>query len=161
MPARYDLSSSTRHRAIAVIAMVAAIVCAVAPIRAEAQYAEDFGAYRVRYSAIPTDQLLPDIARTYAIVRSRQRGLLNIAVQRNTTDGTTQPTRATLDGTATSLSGQSVRLKFREISEDGSVYYISEFPVSAPDTYRFTINVTPESATSAHVLKFSQDFVAE
>jgi Domain of unknown function (DUF4426) len=126
-----------------------------------AQYAEDFGPYRVHYSALPTDQLLPDVAKQYGITRSRARGLLNIAVQRAARGETSAPVRAALKGDASSLSGQRVPLAFREIVEEGAVYYISEFPVSAPDTYQFTISITPESATSAYTLKFSQDFVAD
>jgi hypothetical protein len=126
-----------------------------------AQNAQDFDAYRVRYSALPTDQLLPDVAKSYGINRSRQRGLLNIAVQKNASGSESDPIRAALDGSATSLGGQRVPLKFREISEDGAVYYISEFPVSPPDTYRFEIKVTPESATTSYTVRFNQDFVAD
>jgi uncharacterized protein DUF4426 len=143
------------------LALIATTILAAAPISGRAQYAEDFGEYRVRYSALPTDQLLPDIARAYGIDRSRQRGLLNIAVQRSAAGRASDPIRALLNGTATSLGGQRVSLKFREIAEDGAVYYISEFPVSAPDTYRFSINVTPEGAAAPYLLKFSQDFVAD
>lgn len=138
-----------------------AVLCIFSAFQVCAQNAQDFDAYKVRYSALPTDQLLPDVARAYGINRSRQRGLLNIAVQRNASGGTSDPIRAALDGSATSLGGQRVSLKFREISEDGAVYYISEFPVSAPDTYRFEIKVTPESATVPYVLRFNQDFVAD
>jgi hypothetical protein len=126
-----------------------------------AQYAEDFGAYRVRYNALPTEHLLPTVAQAYGIVRSNELGLLNIAVQRKADGETSTPIRATLAGTATSLGGQRAALKFREIAEDGAVYYIAQFPISAPDTYRFDISITPESATSPYVLKFGQDFVAD
>lgn len=142
-------------------ALIAALILGAIPVIGQAQYAEDFGDYRVRYSALPTDQLLPDVARAYGIERSRQRGLLNVAVQRSAAGRASDPIRALLNGTATSLGGQRVSLKFREIAEDGAVYYISEFPVSAPDTYRFSINVTPEGATAPYLLKFNQDFVAD
>lgn len=143
------------------LALIATMILATAPGSGHAQYAEDFGEYRVRYSALPTDQLLPDVARAYGIDRSRQRGLLNVAVQRSASGRASDPIRALLNGTATSLGGQRVSLKFREIAEDGAVYYISEFPVSPPDTYRFSINVTPEGATTPYLLKFNQDFVAD
>ena len=140
--------------------LFAASVSVIATI-AHAQYAENFGAYRVRYNALPTEQLLSDVAQAYGIVRSQQLGLVNIAVQRSADGDASAPIRATLNGTATSLSGQRVELKFREIAEDGAVYYIAQFPISAPDTYRFDISITPESATSPYALKFSQDFVAD
>lgn len=152
---------SRQRDRVGIAAIAIAAVLASAAIIGHAQYAEDFGAYRVHYSALPSDQLLPAVAKEYGIVRSRERGLLNVAVQRTASGATSDPVRATLDGTATSLGGARVALKFREISEDGAVYYISEFPVSAPDTYRFSISITPENATSPHVLKFSQDFVAD
>jgi hypothetical protein len=138
-----------------------ALVFAIASSPLCAQNAQDFDAYRVRYNALPTDQLLPDVAKSYGINRSRQRGLLNVAVQKNASGSASDPIRAALDGSATSLGGQRVPLKFREISEDGAVYYISEFPVSPPDTYRFEIKVTPESATTSYTVRFSQDFVAD
>lgn len=140
--------------ALAVLVLVFA-----APLAA--QNFEDFDAYRVRYSALPTDRLLAEVATTYGIRRSARRGLLNIAVQRNAAGSTSDPIRSTLSGTATSLGGQRVTLTFREIAEDGAVYYISEFPVSPPDTYRFEIKVTPESATVAYVLRFNKEFVAD
>lgn len=145
----------------AAIARLLAASLAIIAIAAHAQYAQDFGAYRVRYNALPSEHLLPDIAQAYAIVRSQQLGLVNIAVQRSADGDTAAPIRATLNGTATSLGGQRVALKFREIAEDGAVYYIAQFPISAPDTYRFDISITPESATSPYTLKFGQDFVAD
>lgn len=144
-----------------VVAGFFALALLVAPFGARAQNVQEFGAYRVHYSALPTEQLLPDVARKYDIARSRGRGLLNIAVQRTADGDTSAPVRATLKGTVTSLAGERTPLSFREIAEEGAVYYIAEFPVSAPDTYRFDISITPESATSADLLKFSQDFVAD
>lgn len=152
---------SNMRRCARVIAPLLVASFAVIAIAAHAQYAQDFGAYRVRYNALPTQHLLPSVAQAYGIPRSQQLGLVNVAVQRNADGDTSTPIRATLNGTATSLAGQRVALKFREIAEDGAVYYLSEFPVSAPDTYRFTISITPESATSPYLLKFSQDFVAD
>lgn len=138
-----------------------ALIGAIAAFGAQAQYAQDFGAYRVRYSALPSTQLLPDVAKSYGIVRSSARGFVNIAVQRTASGDASSPIRAAIDGKATSLGGASVALKFREIAEDGAVYYIGEFPVSAPDTYRFAISITPEPGATSFVVKFDQEFVAD
>ena len=158
----FDASDRTNaRRCVGAIARRVAVSLVVVAVSAHAQYSEDFGAYRVRYNALPSEQLLPDVAQAYGIVRSQQLGLVNIAVQRSADGDTSAPIRATLNGTATSLGGQRFALKFREIAEDGVVYYIAQFPISAPDTYRFDISVTPESATSPYTLKFGQDFVAD
>lgn len=143
------------------LAFLLAALAIVFASAAQAQYSEDFGAYRVRYSALPTATLLPDVAHRYAIVRSDERGYVNIAVQRIADGDGAPPIRATVSGTASPLDGAAVPLRFREIVEDGAVYYIGEFPVSPPDTYRFSLSVTPEGATSPYLLKFHQDFVAD
>ncbi|HEV7490566.1 MAG TPA: DUF4426 domain-containing protein [Rhodanobacteraceae bacterium] len=154
-------NSTNADRRAGAIAWLYIAAFALVGTAAHAQYAENFGEYRVRYNALPTQHLLPSVAQAYGIVRSHERGLVNIAVQRNSAGDTSAPIRATLSGTATSLGGQRVALKFREIAEDGAVYYIAEFPISAPDTYRFDVSITPESATSPYLLKFGQDFVAD
>jgi hypothetical protein len=136
-------------------------VLALMPLAAQSQYEQDFGTVVAHYSALPTERLLPAMAKSYGIVRSRDRGLVNVAVERKGSENATIPVRATLNGRAVSVSGQTIDLRFRELAEAGTVSYISEFPVSAPDTYRFTITITPENATSPYTLKFTQDFVGD
>ncbi len=99
------------------------------------------------------------MAKSYGITRSPEGGLVNIAIERKGADGTTTPVRATVAGKAVSVGGESAQLRFRELVEDGTVSYLSEFPVSAPDTYAFTITITPEGTAPAYTLKFNQDFV--
>ncbi|HKE46845.1 MAG TPA: DUF4426 domain-containing protein [Rhodanobacteraceae bacterium] len=141
------------------LAAVIGILLALLPFAARSDYDQDFGDVVVHYSALPTERLLPAMAKAYDIVRSRDRGLVNIAVERKGAGSTMM--HAAVDGTAVSLSGETVALKFRELAESGTVSYIAEFPLKAPDTYRFTIAITPEHATVANTLKFSQDFVAD
>ena len=141
------------------LAAVIGILLALLPFAAHSDYDQDFGDVVVHYSALATERLLPAMAKTYDIVRSRDRGLVNIAVERKGAGNATM--RAAVDGTAVSLSGETVALRFRELAEGGTVSYIAEFPLKAPDTYRFTIAITPEHATTANTLKFSQDFVAD
>ena len=128
---------------------------------ASAQNTQDVGAYSVRYSALPTDRLLPAMANAYGIVRSPERALVNVAVQRIAAGDASSPIRATVSGTAVSLGGERVALKFREIVEEGTASYIAETPIAAPDTLRFDISITPESAGEPFVVKFNQDFVAD
>jgi len=138
-----------------------AIVLALIPFAARSQYEQDFGTVVAHYNALPTERLLPAMAKSYGIVRARGQGLVNIAVDRKGSENATIPVRAALEGSATSISGETAKLKFREIAEEGTVSYISEFPIDVPDTYRFTVVITPEGGTSSYTLKFSQDFVAD
>ena len=49
----------------------------------------------------------------------------------------------------------------REIKEDGSVYYLGEFPVAGTDTLRFAVEVTPQGASAPLKLDFSKDYVTD
>jgi hypothetical protein len=142
------------------------LALALLPFAARSEYEQTFGDMTVHYSALATSRLLPAMAKSYGIAQSSSRGLVNVAIERKAAGGATTPIRATVAGKATSLGGDGAPLKFRELVEDGTVSYISEFPLSAPDTYTFTITITPESAASenaapAYTLKFNQDFVAD
>ena len=145
------------RRFLARAAFVALAALAFAPVGTRAQYAQDFGPYRVRYSAIPTDRLLPEMARAYGIERSPRRSLVNIAVER-VADGKSDLVHAAVEGTATPLTGERVVLKFREINESGTVSYIADFAIGTPDTYRFNIKLAPDGASTSYRLEFSQDF---
>jgi hypothetical protein len=142
------------------------LALALLPFPARSQYEQTFGDMTVHYSALSTARLLPAMAKAYGIARSERRGLVNIAIEKKAAGGKTAPVRATVAGKAASLGGDSAPLRFRELVEDGTVSYISEFPLSAPDTYTFSITVTPETAAPegaapAYTMKFSQDFVAD
>jgi hypothetical protein len=136
-------------------------VLALLPFAARSQYEQTFGDMTVHYSALSTERLLPAMAKSYGIERSASRGLVNIAIDAKAPGGKTASVRASVAGKAVSVGGDSATLKFRELVEDGTVSYIGEFPLSAPDTYTFTITITPESAAPAYTLKFNQDFVAD
>jgi hypothetical protein len=98
------------------------------------------------------------MAKHYGIPRSRDRGLVNLALERS---GTMESVRAAVSGTATALSGEKKEIRFREIVEEGTVSYLGEFALAAPDSYTFTIAITPENATAPYTLKFTQDFVRD
>ncbi|MET0232581.1 MAG: DUF4426 domain-containing protein, partial [Rhodanobacteraceae bacterium] len=79
------------------------LVLALLPFTASSQYREEFGNVVAHYSAISTEHLLPEMAKHYGIARSRDRGLVNIALERT---GTTDSVRAAVSGTATAISGE-------------------------------------------------------
>jgi hypothetical protein len=133
------------------------LVLALLPFAASSQYQQTFGDVVAHYSALSTERLLPDMAKHYGIARERNRGLVNLALERA---GNAASVRATVTGTATSIAGDKQPIHFRELVEDGTVSYLGEFVLSAPDTYTFAIAITPENG-AAYTLKFTQDFVRE
>lgn len=134
------------------------LVLALLPFAASSQYRQQFGNVVAHYSAISTEHLLPEMAKHYGIARSRDHGLVNIALERT---GSPDSVRAAVSGSATAISGEKKEIRFRELVEEGTVSYIGEFALSAPDTYTFTIAILPENATTPYTLKFTQDFVRD
>jgi len=123
-----------------------------------AEQAKVFGDYSIHYSTFTTDMLTAEVASGYNINRSKNRALLNISVLKKVLDTTTKPVRATVVASATNLSAQLKNLEIKEISDQGAIYYIAEFPVADREILNFNITVTPEGETNAYTLTFQQEF---
>lgn len=98
------------------------------------------GNYTVHFNALATESLPPSVARAYGITRSKNRGLLNISVLKK--GGEFQGVEASIDVSATNLTGQLRNIKLRKIEEQNAVYYISDFSVADGETLDFSIKVT-------------------
>ncbi|QKT04238.1 DUF4426 domain-containing protein [Ectothiorhodospiraceae bacterium 2226] len=122
----------------------------LAPLQAAAaaDRKQVFGNYVVHYNALLTDMLQPEVAQANNITRSRNRGMINIAVLRNGDNpmGTAVPAR--VSGQAVNLSGQLRTLRMREVREGDAVYYIAVFPVAGEETLDFSLEITPEGANA-------------
>ena len=71
-----------------------------------AEQSSSFDEYVVHYNALTTDQILPSVARPYGILRSKNRALLNIAVQKKVMGTPVQAVEADVTVTATNLNAQ-------------------------------------------------------
>ncbi|MGR8946571.1 MAG: DUF4426 domain-containing protein [Gammaproteobacteria bacterium] len=131
-----------------------------------ASYAEQsssFGDYVVHYNALTTDQILPSVARPYGILRSKNRALLNIAVQKKVMGTPVQAVEAELEVTATNLNAQLKTVEMRQITSSAdegttAIYYIGELPVAHKETVKFNVHVKPAGDNSAHEFVFEQQF---
>jgi hypothetical protein len=119
---------------------------------------KDFGDYVVHFNAISTDQLTPEIAKTYDIVRSRNRGMLNVSVVRKVDGSPGQPVGASVSALVANDTGQVKNTSVREIREGEAVYYIADFPVSDAETVVFTLDVTPANETRRFSVRFTRTF---
>lgn len=120
---------------------------------AAAQNSLTHGDFEVHYNAIASTTLAPNIARQYAITRSANRALLNVAVQR---DG--HSVAAEVSGSATNLTGQRQELALREVREGEAIYYLAEPRTAEHETLDFDLNVTPAGSREAIRVKFRQEF---
>ena len=119
---------------------------------------KDFGDYVVHFNAISTDQLTPQVARAYNIVRSKNRALLNVSIVKKEpgTSGTSVP--GSVAALVANDTGQVKDTNIREIREGEAVYYVADFAVSDSETLVFTIDVTPINETSRFSVRFIRTF---
>lgn len=143
-----------------VIALVA-VGLLLLPAGAGAEQFQKFGDVVVHYSALSSDQLPPEVAKTYGFARSSHKGLLNIAVQREAGTAAPQAIAAKVEARATNLLGQKIPVSVREIRDGEAIYYLGEFAVAGTDTLRFDVTVTPEGASAPLSLRFSKDYVTD
>lgn len=125
----------------------------ILPLGSYAEDAAKFGDYVIHHSAIPTDILLPEVARAYKIKRSKNRGMINIVVQHKG-----QGIGAKVTGTGTNLNAQLKHFEFREIKDGDVTYYITNFRVTHKETISFKINVQPTGSNKTFKLKFKKEF---
>ena len=119
-----------------------------------AQQAKEFGDYTVYYSAVTTTFIEPDVAAAYQIVRAKDRAIINIAIRKRT-DDTSVAVPALIEGRSWDLF-QNRFLKFKEIREQGAIYYIADFDFSSEEYRFFNLNILPEGAERSFELLFKQ-----
>ncbi len=118
------------------------------PAKAERQ--EKFGDTTVHYSTFASTFLQPDIAKAAELVRSNNQGVLNIAVLK---EG--KPRTAAVSGSVKDLTGRSQDLKFKQVTEQGAVYYLAQYKVDQQETYTFTVNVQADGKSNS--FSFNQE----
>lgn len=121
------------------------------------QFVED-DQYRVHYSAFNTSLLTPENAKQYGVTRSRNRGLINIAVQRKKADGSTVGVEAQLSGIVRHLSGTERELDFTLVTEGSAVYYLAEFLIGNGEQLYFTLKAVPVPSHPGLKFSFDQPF---
>jgi hypothetical protein len=115
----------------------------------------DIGNHVVHFSAQLTDQLPPEVARSYNILRSKNRAMLNVSVLETSTG---KPVTATVTVKTVNLTGQLKNVVMRKIQEQEAIYYIGETPVANQETLIFDISVSPEGASEASNIRFKRQF---
>jgi hypothetical protein len=126
-----------------------------------AENSQDFGDYVVHFNALNTSHLPPGATREYNIKRSKNRGMINIAVLRKIMGTAGKPVAAEVSAMATNLTGQKRAIELREVREGTAIYYIGDFPITHEETLRFRVDVKPEGQGDAHEVNFKQQFFTE
>ena len=130
-------------------------VSAMAADTIDANRKKDFGDITVHYNTFTSSFLQPEIAQKIGVVRSKERGLINVTVIKGIT-----PVAAQVTGTIKDMFGKSEILTFQQINEKGGINYLAPYSVTQREYKTFTINV--EAGGKAHSFQFNQElFPAE
>jgi hypothetical protein len=111
---------------------------------------EKFGDVTVHYNTFNSTFLTPDIAKAAELTRSKNQGVINVSVIK---EG--KPQMAQVSGTVKDLTSQSVPLKFKQITEQGAIYYIAQFPVDQQEIRTFEIKV--QNGDKINTINFNQE----
>jgi hypothetical protein len=122
---------------------------------------KDFGEYILFFNALNTDQLTPEIAREYGIVRSKSRALLNVSIHRKLDGGRTEAVTGAVSASAINLNGQLMTMTLREIREETAIYYIGELAITNGEVLIYTIDATPSNDPSRFTVRFKKQFFVE
>ncbi|KJZ65661.1 DUF4426 domain-containing protein [Pseudomonas fluorescens] len=111
---------------------------------------ETFGDVTVHYNTFNSTFLTPDIAKAAGLTRSKNQGVINVSVLK---DG--KPLSAEVSGSVKDLTSQTVPLKFKQITEQGAIYYIAQFPVDQQEVRTFDIKV--QNGDKINTINFNQE----
>ena len=126
-----------------------------APQAAEAAQFKRFGDLEVHYAVVNTTFLTPEVAAAYGITRGKHRAIVNISVLDAGKSGLPQPRKAVVSGVSRDLIS-SQTLKFQEIREQNSIYYIAPFKFLNAEHHRIEVQLTVDPDQPPIVLKFEQ-----
>ena len=129
-------------------AFLSASAMAADVIKSERQ--ETFGDVTVHYNTFNSTYLQPDIAKAAELIRSKNQGVINVSVIK---DG--KPLVSNVSGTVKDLTSQSVPLKFKQVTEQGAVYYIAQYPVDQQEVRTFEIKV--QTGDKINTINFNQE----
>lgn len=118
--------------------IIATLLQLLVATTAMADQLQSFGDWDVHYVVIPSTFLRPQVATQYAVVRAKNRSLINVSVLNKTG----QATRCEVTGWAGNLLGQRLDLKFREVAEASAVYYLAEIEHANEEVLRFHITAS-------------------
>lgn len=118
----------------------------------------DFGDYVVHFRAFRSDELTPQIARSYGITRSQNRAVLNISIIRKQEGTMGTPVKGAIRAEVHNLVGQFKNVELREVQDGDAIYYIGETSISNAETLIFNIDVTPMGEGSRFAIRFRQQF---
>lgn len=109
---------------------------ALAADAAKPERKEVFGDVTVHYSVFNSTFVQPATAQAAGLVRSKNQGVINITVLKGG-----KPAVANVSGTVSDLTSRQSALTFKQVTDQGSIYYLAQFPIEQEESRTFEIKV--------------------
>jgi len=117
--------------------------------------------YEIHYNATPAELIPPEVARSYQILRSKNRAILTVCVLKSTNQLLNKSVTAKVTAQAVNLNSQLKTIEMREVREGDAIYHIGEFAITNEEVFNFTIKVTPENSDASKEISFRQQFFVD
>jgi len=114
--------------------------------------------FEMRYGIVRSSTLDLGVAKRNGIVRSDDRAVVTVAVLRQRDGSIAVPTEATISGIRRVLTGESVALDFRAVSEGGSVSYIAETDIPDHGPVLLEIEARPTGTDTRLIARITHRF---
>ncbi len=119
------------------------------------------GDFELHYNTFPSTFLSKEIANTYQITRSKNRGIVSLSVL----DKTQSPSialEAEITIVVKNLLDQNKDVKLIKITEENqAVYYLGTFALNNQEDVHFSINATPKGSEEVISVKFAREFYTD
>ena len=116
-----------------------------------------FGDLIVYHNTFNSNYLQPDIAANAGLIRGPNHGVLNLLVQKDSTEGPL-PVDAVVEGTVTNLLQQSTPLRFIRLQEGEAIYFVANYTAGQRGLLRFEVKVQEHANAPVHSVRFQQEF---
>ncbi len=146
---------------IELLAITALLMLAMTTTSSANDNVRQFGDYTVHYNTLTTDMLPAEVASAHGITRSRNRGLLNIAILRDeehSDEARGEAARARVNAATITLTGRYRSVSMQEIMDGDAVYYIGTFPIRDEEVLDFQVNIEPRGTEQSYQLTFRKTF---
>lgn len=133
------------------LAMFLFSLCLALPVLAADNPREKvFGDITVHHSVFNSTFVQPATAQATGLVRSKNQGVINITVLK-----AGKPSAANVSGTVSDLTSRKRNLTFNQVTDQGAVYYLAQFPVEQQEILTFSITVG--SGDANNTFSFNQE----
>ncbi|OLS64056.1 DUF4426 domain-containing protein [Pseudomonas putida] len=124
-----------RRLALLLISLCLAVP-ALAADAAKPERKEVFGDVTVHYSVFNSTFVQPATAQAAGLIRSKNQGVINVTVLKGG-----KPAVANVSGSVSDLTSRKSALTFKQVTDQGAIYYLAQFPIEQEESRTFAIKV--------------------